>query len=607
MTDYGERLGSLRSLDSPRPSGYPTLQTSSEGYRSHIDSREPRSPVLKDSHPKHLGTSCSPAIFDLKIQSISKLIDEEYDRGKVTNVLNGEQVPRNLFQKNNDATNQGVRANNEGQQVIGLKKYDQTHSQLDSSKKPIQTNSIMDQENLISSPNSKVQAIQESSSQNISTQPLPELKLSPPLTEISNLNTKCPELTIIEEMVVEPFLTGSNPDGLKPLPEDNHEQLRSSKSAHQEQKSSSGSEDSLLSSQNEDRQKVIERDNLLVNSKTEYSDLSHSVNSGEPENKENISPAAPLDMRQCTNSSDNTLVLNTSGQMMDMDKEPAFADSNLEDNNSVIVDDEKNHVATNSTSDIQIKETEILIVHPMTSSKKEAQGPTLEREDQDLFAEIIKQSHSQKNQQTDRKRLEQSPMTSNGDRRTFTNLKASVVIKKSQASIANKVTKREQESHHSKSSIVKRPPILASLGRADPSTPKSKQASAASQRSLQASKESIKNRNTDSALKIRGVTKIASPGPYASITADSVNKKPSIPKFLHKLSTGKLGELKLACDIPLRQAEAEAVLTVKKPPVPKFGVTKENNKSKTSSRMASQEQAARKPAVPKLVELLKKR
>jgi hypothetical protein len=596
------------------------------------DSRDQQSPRVGENLYHMQGSGYSPANADIKIFSGVKQSIEDLDRQRHMAGPSQDTPQRVVFQRNYDAVNQVPRTLNDQPYHSATKKDDKIINELSSAKRPANPNFSMDQENIPSPSASNTLMVQESSPLPKSSSTDAELKLSSKNDSQNNNVEK--EIVIVEELILNANQSRGSSDSKSASQkvssperiENSSENVKSRTSsesdnllASQSQKDQTNGRKSPPNSNTEPSMEAKDETSLkqtdMTNEDTEQLTLGH-------EDKENIAPSQNILDSSSGVNTDKPMIAASTDQIMDFDKDPAFAEDNLEVEDPLIVDDDKSPSLQRPTDDIQIKEADELVI--TTNRSAEENVSNREQVNQDLFGELVKQFQQTSAENSNQKSV-QNNENEKCDERTFTNLKVSVVQRKrSQASHCKTLGLHYSRSNSGlKPSLVKRPPVINSSNKEEPSTPKSKPQSYLSNiKSLQASKEAIKQRNSPtlnsvqktSEIKNKVLTSSSKPAVSAVQPAanDKLSRKPSVPKFSNRLAQIQVGskytEIKLATDIPARQAEAESILLQKKPPVPKFTPAQvQRSSSKTSSRVESQEPLPRKPAVPKLNELLKKK
>ena len=341
----------------------------------------------------------------------------------------------------------------------------------------------------------------------------------------------------------------------------------------------------------------------------------------EGDNKENLSPII-LQSEKCSPSSIDrpaSQIVNEEN-VMDEDKEPAFAEENLDEKKSIIIDNgessQKSAVKTNIES-TEILETQEIVLHQKESSKPihiiSSRGVPNNK------TRVEKPSKITEKPRNIPKSRQISPYTLNPgqkeiNRKLTTPIRTQIQVSTSpipkHSSINKKMVKSfgVPEFKSRSPALSKRPPNLQNTN-----SPMQNKSDEKRKITSQEKKFIFKSRLSQTTIKPSHDYILATPTPRAerSVTAQkpinkplisAVHKSPSIkPKQIHDSTT------KICPEIAARQAEAEKVLLQKKPPVPKFSLNStQRNGSKSKDKSQSQS-ISRKPAVPKVNDLLKKK
>lgn len=340
------------------------------------------------------------------------------------------------------------------------------------------------------------------------------------------------------------------------------------------------------------------------------------------EDKENVSPII-LDER-CEKSAPTTdqNVHDTDGArlseiaLMDQDKEPAFAEENLQNSDNFILDEDSLSRKNKSLNEECIFEIEKMVLEgekedlskPTMASTLEGKQPEgiPEATQVSLFETIISQT----------KDLISEDKTGPGQRINHEKpLPPIKIIPSKLNKPSNPSLQRGNllnlSSNIPKSTInlAKRPPLITPASAKKPETPyqsmknqgmsKLKHLSAFKERSSPyIAKGEFRSNNKERESLV----------PFVFKSSEKPSRKPSVPKIAPltpKKNCPMLNDAKICPEIAARLAEAERVLLQKKPPVPKF--LAQGKCSVKKSQELSSLDYQRKPPVPKFSDLIKKK
>jgi hypothetical protein len=302
--------------------------------------------------------------------------------------------------------------------------------------------------------------------------------------------------------------------------------------------------------------------------------------------------------------------------LMDQDKEPVFADENLQPGSDFIVDEESLSRKNRSLNEECIYEVEKMVLEDhngaiVESETKEEDKPTeishIKSENQVNLLELI---ISQANQLESENQKDIHLQNNLGKTLPAIKIVQSKGIRQQLNSSQKSLTQKSNLSNQKPSiNLTKRPPLAASASAYKPKTPcqAMRQQGMSKLKMLSAIKEQL------SPLVIKGEQRshfkdreVSSP--FLLKSSEKASRKPSVPKIF-TLTPNKGSSLrkdvKICPEIAARIAEAERILQLKKPPVPKF--TAQGKVSVKKVHDSSQADLRRKPPVPKFSDLFKKK
>lgn len=304
-------------------------------------------------------------------------------------------------------------------------------------------------------------------------------------------------------------------------------------------------------------------------------------------------------------------------ELMDIDKEAVFDDELLENMNHCILDDEELTPEKSNT----IVEMENLIVdgsNPAVGVETPVQESPLKNNTASEPKKTPSLTSSGKKTAVF-ERLSQSKNTNSRDH-SASKIKAEKLapIKIKEASPRpNRMSSIPQRSNSIKSpnlvkqvsSLAKRPPFVTPqpLKKMVPATPAKKEDARPAFSKL----SDLKVKNDVQNSVPRGSNPLDSRRSSlhtASKSNDKTSRRPSVPKFFTSASKSplpKAGEAKTGSSLSVRQSEAEQLLMLRKPPVPKFSLSVKRKSMQNGD--SPKPNSARKPPVPKLSELIKKK
>lgn len=342
----------------------------------------------------------------------------------------------------------------------------------------------------------------------------------------------------------------------------------------------------------------------------------------EGENKENVSPiileeivdksehldAEAMAIEEPVRASEFT--------MMDQDKEPVFAEENLQQGSSVIVDEESLSCKDRSTPEDCIFEVEKMVldgdrdVTPMKaldSAVDVQQASTaVVGEQVDLVQVIMSQATQLKNEAKENAKQLSDRKGSKPAIKIINNRVSRLNLP---SSIGMNTPRINMSVQKPMINIAKRPPMVTSESARKPQTPyqSTKETTRPVFKTLSAVKERMSPFNNRAERKSSFKERDNSAS-QAHRSSEKVSRKPSVPKFFNqtpKKACPLLSDAKVCTEIAARLAEAEQVLQLKKPPVPKFSIMAKPSAKKTQENPLLE--TPRKPPVPKLCELFKKK